>query len=622
MTVIAFITKTEDIESVTAWAAHFAQAGQQKLCVVCWAYAPANSGSLSEDSTAAINLSALMDATHAAIDDLFDRFGDDLAMNPLNIELRRVGSTDATASVIQEVHRESAELIVAATVDKSGRRGATYPSNSLLRQAPCNTVILYQSPKPRRRFKKILFVATDSPHDRTAATLTSRMASAREAEVTIATIEEDEGLESVEVGRRELRELLRDAGVDPDQNYDALVFKTDESFHDIVESADKHDLVFVAANNQPMVERLVSQTKRATVAVVKRAPPLRSLALSRQEWIPRLSPADYADLVQGLRRGSRFSVDFMMMLGLAAAIASLGLLQDSPAVVIGSMLLAPLMTPMVGSGLALAQANRRLAITSLKTIGAGFLLTLAVSVLIALVTPGKELTPQVVARVNPNLLDLLIALFSAAAAAYAMARPNLLGAMAGVAIATALVPPLCSSGVCFAYGQFALGLGASLLFVTNLVAIVLAASITFRVMGVTSRGGKEAERRWVYRSLAVLATIVVALAFPLEMALREQIDRGKPQPLGFPLTRELVNALHERVQQDPGVEIMLAARPSVVEHEYDVVIYLASEKPLPRSYQHDLTEIVRHHHSNPDAKVAILCLQQAWLEPEGDVSVD
>jgi uncharacterized membrane protein len=99
------------------------------------------------------------------------------------------------------------------------------------------------------------------------------------------------------------------------------------------------------------------------------------------------------------------------MLGLASAIATLGLLQDSPAVVLGSILLAPLMTPMIAGGLALAQANAKLAKTSFTSIFSGFLLTLVISYGVGLLTPGAELTQQVISRGSPNLLNLMIAFF-------------------------------------------------------------------------------------------------------------------------------------------------------------------------------------------------------------------
>ncbi len=205
------------------------------------------------------------------------------------------------------------------------------------------------------------------------------------------------------------------------------------------------------------------------------------------KWLPRINPTDHADLRISLRIGSAWSPDFVGMLGLASAIASLGLLQDSPAVVIGSLLLAPLMTPMIGIGLAFGQADKRLARNCGKSIELGFLLTLAVSYLIGIITPSGETLPgEVLARGGPNVLDLLIAVFAAAAATVAMARPNISGAIAGVAIATALVPPVCSIGISFAAGAWMNGFGAALLFFTNLVAIIVMSSFTFSLLGVTA----------------------------------------------------------------------------------------------------------------------------------------
>ena len=162
---------------------------------------------------------------------------------------------------------------------------------------------------------------------------------------------------------------------------------------------------------------ILELTEKPTVAVVKKKPPLSRWLAGAQvsAWSTRLSPADYAELIQGLRRGSRLGSDFVTMLSLATVVASLGLLQDSAAVVIGSMLLAPLMTPMIGCGLALAQANQKLGYTALKTVGAGLICTLVLSYLIGVITPGTELTSQIYARGQPTILDLLVAVASAAA---------------------------------------------------------------------------------------------------------------------------------------------------------------------------------------------------------------
>ena len=176
---------------------------------------------------------------------------------------------------------------------------------------------------------------------------------------------------------------------------------------------DGHDLVITGRDGADQVLPLEQSMGSATVAIFKRLPPLyRSLP----EWLPRIHPGDHADLLQNLRQGSRWNGDFVVMLALASAIASFGLLQNSPAVVIGSMLLAPLMTPMIAAGLALAQGNARLGRLSAMSIGQGIVLTLAVSVLIGLLTPSREtLPPEILSRGEPNVLDLFIALLAAVA---------------------------------------------------------------------------------------------------------------------------------------------------------------------------------------------------------------
>ena len=103
----------------------------------------------------------------------------------------------------------------------------------------------------------------------------------------------------------------------------------------IIEIFEDQDLVVIGVDGASHVSPLQQSLGDATVAIVKRTPPLRLRSLA--DWLPRINPDDYADLIYDLRQGSSWGPDFIGMLGLASAIASLGLLQNSPAVVIGSM---------------------------------------------------------------------------------------------------------------------------------------------------------------------------------------------------------------------------------------------------------------------------------------------
>ncbi len=229
-----------------------------------------------------------------------------------------------------------------------------------------------------------------------------------------------------------------------------------------------------------------------------------------------------------------------------------------------------------------------------------------------MVTPGEEMTSQVLARGSPNILDLMIALFSACAAAYAMARPNLVGAVAGVAIATALVPPLCSAGISIAYRQYPIAMGAGLLFVTNLVAIILGAAGTFRYLGVTSSEASLIHRHWVYRTLGILGIAVIALAYPLARSLERTIEQGKPQPATYPLTKAVEEAVVEHVERLPEVELLAAGRPASLHDEADVVIIVTSPRSLPESFGDEIIEIVRREMEDEELVVEVHCLQEAW----------
>jgi uncharacterized hydrophobic protein (TIGR00271 family) len=298
------------------------------------------------------------------------------------------------------------------------------------------------------------------------------------------------------------------------------------------------------------------------------------------------------------------------MLGLASAIATLGLLQNSPAVVIGSMLLAPLMTPMIGLGLALGQADVRVMRLCGKSIGLGFLLTLAVSFLTGVITPsGATLSEEVLARGGPNVLDLLIAVFAAAAATFAMARPNISGAIAGVAIATALVPPVCAVGISLAHGEWLNAFGASALFFTNLIAIIVMSSFTFSLLGITASRALPRHRRRAQLGRWSLVVLLLALAGPLSTTLVAQLEEGKSVPIAYPVTRAVGRAVFERVAQDEGVDVIFIARP----READLVmIHVASRDELPLSYANELRKIVRDKMNDPELNVSVVAVRGLW----------
>jgi len=180
-------------------------------------------------------------------------------------------------------------------------------------------------------------------------------------------------------------------------------------------------------------------------------------------------------------------IRFFTLMTFAAVIASMGIITDSTAVVIGAMLIAPLMTPLMGMAVSLAMGwPRRLGRSALIALG-GIAGTIGVGALLGLVAPtviDVATNSQIVSRSSPTVLDLIIAVAAGAAGAYGLSRPDVSDSLPGVAIAISLVPPLAAVGIAYSQGEWDAGSGALLLFCTNMLAILVVGGITFVLTGV------------------------------------------------------------------------------------------------------------------------------------------
>lgn len=195
------------------------------------------------------------------------------------------------------------------------------------------------------------------------------------------------------------------------------------------------------------------------------------------------SKAQYASLFTNLREESRLTQNFMVLLIFATMIATFGLFINSASVIIGAMLLAPLMQPIVSLSMGVLRQDQALQIDGAKTIFIGVISVLITAATIALFTPIVILTTEMAGRLTPTILDLFVAIVSGAAAAYAKSNEKILGSLAGVAIAVALVPPLAVAGIGLGWADWSMFYSALLLFITNLVGIVLAAAFMFAILG-------------------------------------------------------------------------------------------------------------------------------------------
>lgn len=212
--------------------------------------------------------------------------------------------------------------------------------------------------------------------------------------------------------------------------------------------------------------------------------PQRAFVRARLEALLRIDPGTKPQVyMQLVEAADLANLNYWLELAFSAGIATLGLVLNSPAVVIGAMLISPLMGPIIAAGLALAAADLYLGIKSFLNLLASIGAAIAISALVVWLLPLHNPTAEILSRTRPNLLDLGVALLSGLAGSLlAFRRTNGAGtsALPGVAIAVALMPPLCASGFGIGIGfQWPIVSGAGLLFLTNLAAIISAAFVVF-----------------------------------------------------------------------------------------------------------------------------------------------
>ena len=386
----------------------------------------------------------------------------------------------------------------------------------------------------------ILVPCAGGSHSRFGMKLAAKMAG---HEATAFYIEADTDELSLEVGNEHLRRAIARAGVSSDEINPKVVLSDSISAAIKTEvNSGQYGLLLIGAAGGGTLrrklfgtvpERLMKGDEGMSVGVIRAARPMGHRLREKMGQllslnVPQLERDERILLFAEIEGKARWSFDFAVLMILATAIAGLGLLADSAAVVIGAMLVAPLMTPLLGGGLAVVQGNWPLWKQCQKAVLLGFLSALMIGVALGLGARsiGMGLTGELMARGEPTLLDLGVAFISGIAASYCLARPKLSSALAGVAIAAALVPPIATTGICLALNEQHTAKGAALLFGTNVVAIVLGSALNFLIAGV--RGKKDSAQLWAQRLSIVLALVCAGLTVPLASVLVSKASKTNP----------------------------------------------------------------------------------------------
>lgn len=227
-------------------------------------------------------------------------------------------------------------------------------------------------------------------------------------------------------------------------------------------------------------------------------------------WLPKATTEDFKELFQVLRQNAQNSNAYLVMMGLSTVIATFGLFANSTPVIIGAMILAPLMGPLVSFSMGMIRYDVNMLKDSTKTIIIGTILSILLAALVSSIIPIRLITSEMSDRMTPNLLDLGIAVASGIAAAYAHAKEEIAKTLAGVAIAVALIPPLAVAGVGIGWMDWAIFSGAVLLYMTNLVGIILFGGLSFIFLGYSpfSRA-----RKALLQSFFILVILAIPLGF-------------------------------------------------------------------------------------------------------------
>lgn len=252
-----------------------------------------------------------------------------------------------------------------------------------------------------------------------------------------------------------------------------------------------------------------------------------------------------------IKESAQGDFDFFVLTIFSGIIITLGLVVDSSAVVIGGMLLAPLVWPILSLSLGIVKGRSKLVQNSSFTLLRSTLLIFVIAIIIGVISPSYALKgTEFLSRTSPTIFELFIALAAGFIGAFVIAYPKIGAAIAGVVVAAALVPPIAVMGVSVAHGNISLAGGAFILYLSNLIAVTFSASVLFfiaRFKGPSSESGQERRKsnmRW-----ALLFLLVMAI--PLFLITSSTIKENKQQKI----VREIVGAtIPEAIITDVNID--------------------------------------------------------------------
>ncbi len=430
-------------------------------------------------------------------------------------------------------------------------------------------VLLLNKPTPVR-IKDVLVPITGGPHSLRSVELGMAITRHTKGSVTLlSVVEDDENRYGVLQAERRLDALIDRLHEQLHEQREGLLQNVKQTMQTrristkviasseppelvIARESERYDLVMMGATELGFLEQeAISNFARNVAArtetpiVLTRAVTSFGAVLARRVFysisnlLPTLTSLEREELFNNLREAGRPSINFFVLIALSSAIATLGLISNNPATVLGAMLVAPLMSSIVSVAGSITFSNTQLLRSAITATLQGCVSAVFVAVIISLLVPGDIITDTVLSFVRPTLFDLLVALLSGVAGSYAIARREVGQALPGVALALAFVPPLGTIGVGIAERLPDVFLGGLVTFLTNAVAIIFAACITFLLLGVRPARRQE-DQRQLYRNLLLAIIALIVLMMPLVLVLNQTIRRNQYEARAEELIREAI----------------------------------------------------------------------------------
>ena len=462
---------------------------------------------------------------------------------PENIreDLLCISSDDALDLIKKEIESNSPKLLlIDHPLTKRGKKTELF--NKFINICNCDSITLRFPKEGGLGGNKILVPTVGGTNSIKALQFSKEFVSdSKEAALDVLFVESDVSELSEDVGMKRLERILAESGLSSSDGVIAPVVSLSNDISAAIHSkasSGNYDLILLGASDSGLLnrtffgtlpDRLLKEDGNVAVGVFRAASNTKErikVGLKKifSKRLPRLDRESRVTIYEGIEVNSRWSFDFIALICFSTALAALGLMLNSSAVIIGAMLVAPLMTPILGAALSLIQGNRVLMLDCAKSLIYGYFSALTLGVLLGVFGNLYGVTDQMQSRSEPGVPDLLIALISGMAAAYCYSRPRLVSALAGVAISAALVPPIATAGIAVAMNEQKIAIGATLLFTTNVVFIIIGAGSVFLLLGIRAKSNQRSLNIWVTRLSLALVIVAAIHVVPLSSALMSKVS--------------------------------------------------------------------------------------------------